>query len=86
MRTAIESHSGRRFSTYWTMRHNQLDVAQKTIKLINAEQINISDANSFFYDINERIKSLDEFQKAHPLLTKVAVNSLKRYVQLNQNI
>jgi len=86
LRAAIERHSGRRFSIYWTVRSNKSDIAKKTIKLISAEQINISDANSFFNDINENVKSLNYFQKAHPLSTKVAINSLKRYMQNSQTI
>ncbi|MCF8097218.1 MAG: SIR2 family protein [Desulfarculaceae bacterium] len=86
LRAAIERHSGRRFSTYWAIRNKKSDIASKTIKLINAEPINISDANSFFTDIKENINSLEEFERPHPLSTKIAVNSLKRYIQSEQTI
>ena len=79
LRNALERAQSRRFTTYWAVRGNPVDKAQKLIEHRKAESIPITDGDSFFSSVQQNVESIEEFSKPHPLSTEVAVARLKRY-------
>ena len=80
LRNAIIRCPNRRFATYWTDRGKRNDKAQDLINHRRAELIKITDADSFFQELEEKVASLEEINQNHPLDTQVAVQTLKRYL------
>jgi hypothetical protein len=77
---ALERCKSHRFTTYWTIRGEPRDKAQKLIDLRRAQVIPIVDANTFFREVAEKVFALKDISKPHPLSAKVAVASLKKYI------
>ena len=77
---AIYRAPSRRFSTYWAVRSEPGDEAQRLIDHRGAQVISIEDADTFFQDIQQHVESIEEFSRPHPLSTEAAVASLKRYI------
>ena len=80
LRKAIKRAPSRRFTTYWALRRNAGDEAQRLINHRAAQEIPIEDADTFFTKVQECVQSLMEFSRPHPLSTEAAVASLKRYL------
>ncbi len=80
LRKAICRAPSRRFSTYWTVRGQASDKAQKLITHRSAHKVMIEDADTFFQTIEEKVESIKEYSMTHPLSTEAAVASLKRYL------
>ena len=77
---AIYRAPSRRFTTYWAVRSEPGDEAQRLIDHRGAQVIPIEDADTFFQDIQQHVESIEEFSRPHPLSTEAAVASLKRYI------
>ena len=80
LRSAILRCSSRRYTTYWANIGDPSDEARKLINHRDAQVIDINDADSFFSRVQERVQSLEEFSRPHPLSTEAAVASLKRFL------
>lgn len=80
LRKAISRAPSRRFTTYWSVRGEANDEAQRLIEHRQAQVVPIRDADAFFKTIQQTVQSLDEYSKPHPLSTEAAVGSLKRYL------
>ena len=80
LRSAIIRAPSRRFTTYWAVRGEPGDKAQKLIDHRRAQVIPIEDADTFFQSIQQNVESIEEFSRPHPLSTEAAVASLKRYI------
>lgn len=80
LRTAMTRAPYRRFSTYWSSRGEPSAKAADLVARRGATLVKIDDADSFFYSLTEKVKSLEEFSRPHPLSAAVAVASLKRYL------
>ena len=80
LRQAISRAPSRRFTTYWAVRGRTSDEAQRLIDHRSAQVVGIEDADSFFSKVQERVQSIEEFSRPHPLSTEAAVASLKRYL------
>ena len=80
LRDAIFRAPSRRFTTYWALRDNANDEAQKLINHRRAAVIHIRDADTFFQTVQENVESIRQFSRPHPLSTEAAVVSLKRYL------
>ena len=80
LRSALSRASSRRFTTYWAVRGEPGDQAQRLIRHQGAEVIHIEDADSFFGAVAEYVRSIEDFSTPHPLSTEAAVASLKRYL------
>lgn len=81
LRSALERCKTHRFGTYWTAREEPGGEAQRLIGLRRASVVQIKDAESFFLELEEKVRSLEELERpTHPLSTKVAVATLKRYL------
>ena len=70
----------RRFTTYWTARGNVSEGAQRLIQQRGAEVITIESADAFFQDVRDKVFSLEDLARPHPLSARVAVATLKRYL------
>ena len=80
LRNAIYRAKSRRFSTYWAVRGDAGDMAQRLIAHRQAQVISIKDADEFFKTVQQSVQSIDEYSMRHPLSTEIAVASLKRYI------
>ncbi len=80
LRAALERCKNHRFTTYWASRGNPGVASRKIITLRKAQVISIQDAETFFVDLAEKVSALDEYSRPHPLSSKLAVASLKKYL------
>ena len=82
LRKAISRVPSRRFTTYWAVLRGDEpgDEAKRLIDHRKAQVIPIKDADAFFQTIQEHVESIEESSRPHPLPTKAAVASLKRYL------
>jgi SIR2-like domain len=80
LRDAISRSPTRRFTTYWTARGKLGPEARLLLENRSGVQVPIKDANSFFVELDEKVRALADLQAPHPLSTKVAVATLKRYL------
>ena len=80
LRKAIIRAPSRRFTTYWSVRGEASDEAQRLIEHRQVQVVPIRDADAFFETIRQTVQSIDEYSKPHPLSTEAAVGSLKRYL------
>ncbi|MGZ8982341.1 MAG: SIR2 family protein [Methylotenera sp.] len=80
LRAAIERAPSRRFTTYWASRGTPSEAAARLIKLRAGQLISISDADSFFTSLQEKVEALERFSEPHPLSVKIAVASTKKYL------
>lgn len=76
----IEGSRNRRFATYWAYRGGISDTAKRLIDLRGATPLAISDANSFFRELEEKVTALQELSRPHPLSTQMAVQNIKKYL------
>ena len=80
LRKAICRAPSRRFTTYWAVRGELGDEAQRLINHRRAQELHIEDADTFFQAIQQYVESIEEFSRPRPLSTEAAVTSLKRYI------
>jgi hypothetical protein len=80
LRAALERCKSHRYTTFWTVRDKLTDAAKNLLQLRRAETINIKDADSFFTELAEKVAALEDMAGSHPLSTKAAVATLKRYL------
>jgi len=80
LREIMKRCKSHRFTTYWTSTGRPEKQATTLITLRCAQQIVIRDADSFFCKLAEKVVALQEFAQPHPLSTKAAVMSLKKYI------
>ncbi len=69
-----------RFTTYWTHRSDLSGLARTVAESRRAVLVHISSADSLFEELAEKIKSLEEFERPHPLSIQTTVTTLKRYL------
>lgn len=81
LRTAIQRCASHRFTTYWTAKDGVLtDEAQSLVRLRRAELIHVSDADSFFTELAEKVFALESVDRSHPLSAPIAIARLKKYI------
>ena len=80
LRKAIYRAKLRRFTTYWTIRGQPNEQAQRLIEHRQAEAIAIDSADAFFETVGQTVQSIDEYSRPHPMSIEAAVASLKRYL------
>ena len=80
LREALEAASARRFTTYWTTRGQLTGTAERLVQHLQAEVVEIDDADAFFTQVGEYVTSIEEFSTPHPTSVEIAVTSLKRYL------
>ncbi len=77
---AIYRARKRRFTTFWTVRSVLNDTACKLVRHLEAKEIRITEADQFFSDLYDSVRSLEELNKPHPVSTQLTVARLKRYL------
>jgi hypothetical protein len=80
LRSAIERATNRRFSTFWAYPRSLSEYAQRLIALRMAIPVPGVTANTFFRQIAEDVKSLEELAGPPPLSAAVAAQTVKRYL------
>ena len=80
LRAAILRAPSRRFTTYWATRGDPGEEAQHIISQRRAQVIEIESADRFFSTVQEKVESIEEFSRPHPLSAEATVASLKRYL------
>lgn len=80
LRAALERCKSHRFTTYWTQKDEPGVQANKLISLRRAEIVKINAADEFFLDLSEKVQSLEELSRPHPISIQAAVASVKRYL------
>jgi hypothetical protein len=80
LRAAITRCPTRRFTTYWAARGEPSELARELIELRRGAVIETDGADSFFIDLEEKVKSLQELARPHPLSSALATATLKRYL------
>jgi hypothetical protein len=81
LRAAIARCPTRRFTTWWAARGGRLeDRARDLVAGRRAQVIAIEDADHFLSSLEQKVLSLEEMDRAHPLSAKLAVAELKRYL------
>jgi hypothetical protein len=77
---ALKRRRSLRYTTYWTVRDHVKDEAQRLIDHLKAVTIQISGADSFFRNLSESVKAIEDTAQPHPLPAQVAEATVKRYV------
>lgn len=85
LRASLERCRNHRFTTYWASMGEPSEAAKRLVELRRAEVIQIKDADSFFVDLVEKVRSLKDIGNPHPLSAKMATATLKRYLQDGRN-
>ena len=80
LRSAVERAKNHRFTTYWAAKGPPNEESRQLIALRRAVVVQITDADSLFAELVEKVNALREFDRPHPLSTELAVASLKQYV------
>jgi len=80
LRGVLQRCKTHRFTTYWTLRSEPGLLAKQLINERKAEVVRISDSDSFFWEIKEKVIALENLEGTHPLNMKVAVERLKSYI------
>jgi len=80
LRNAILRTENRRFPVYWLSKGEATEEAKRVIEHRQAEVIHIENANRFFTQLLEKVDSLREFERPHPLSYAVAKVTVKKYL------
>jgi hypothetical protein len=80
LRRCFERAKSRRYPMYWTGLSEPKGASKQLVDLQRAQFIRISNADSFFASLLEKINSLDEFERPHPLGIQAATSTLKKYL------
>jgi len=80
LRRAIERAPSRRFSTFFAARGQLGERVAALLALRGGQHVAISDADSFFENVEQRVRAIEQFSQPHPLSVKAAVAACKRYL------
>ena len=80
LRDAMLRNPNRRLTTYWLVKDEPTEAAKNIIIHRRAEKNKIENANQFFRELTEKLKSLREFKRKAPISIDIAVATLKRYL------
>jgi hypothetical protein len=80
LRAAFLRSKSRRFSTYFAIKGPRGEKANQLIQAKQAKVIDIESADTLFQELHEKVISLEDYNKPHPLSSKIAVASEKRYL------
>ena len=83
---AFERCKSRRFTMYWANRGKVTDRAERLLQNRGGIAIPITDADSFFTELAEKVISLEQFQQPHPLSVAAAAATVKRLIADERHI
>jgi hypothetical protein len=78
--SSFERTPNRRFTTYWAARGALTNRAKRLVDLRQAEVVPITDADSFFSELSQKVSALADFHAPHPLSIAAAVEMLKKFL------
>lgn len=81
LRNSLERRNSRRFSSFWITYRNSISQIGK--KLADAQSISLlskDSADTFFSELLEKTVSFVDSEKKHPLSSKIAIETTKRYL------
>ena len=80
LRKAILRAASRRYSVYWAMRGSLGVGAQDLVNHRRARVVTITDADSFFQLLQQRVETLEQSRRQNPESIELSVNSAKRFL------
>lgn len=80
LRDAILRCPNRRFTTFWLSKGEISEEAKELIHHRRAEIIAIDSADQAFNEIRDKVESINELHRSHPMSAAVAVSTVKRYI------
>lgn len=80
LRTSIERATNRRYACFWTTTGELSGEASAVITSRRADVVRIKSADSFFENLLDHVRGLEEFDRPHPLSVQAAVGAAKRYL------
>jgi len=80
LRNAILRCPNRRFTTFWLSKGDINEDAEEIVNNRKAELIKIDSADQAFNEIKEKVESINELHRFHPMSAAVAVSTVKRYL------
>jgi len=86
LKNSIKRCKSRRFTTYWALKSNLSDAAKLLVDQRQAQIIHITSADAFFRELEEKVLSISDYEYHHPLSSKVAVATMKRYLEADNKI
>jgi len=86
LRNALQRIKNRRYSAYWAVKDNLSQTGKELLNFIQATEVPINNADQFFSSILDNIESLKKFKNPHPFTSKIAVESVKRFLSKNEYI
>lgn len=85
LRSAISRAPSRRFPSYWATRGAPTAVAQDMIGQRGAQIVPITDADSFFVDLQQKIETLELTARPHPRTADLLVGTAKRFLAKDEH-
>jgi hypothetical protein len=80
LRAAIERCPTRRFTTFWAARGEPTTKALDLIRLRAASMFTITEADTFFLELLDKVLALESFGQHDPVSAQIAVARAKRYL------
>jgi hypothetical protein len=80
LRAAFLRAPNRRYGLYWAARGKLRAPAEEIVDHRKARVLTISDADSFFTGLQQRIETLENTRRQNPLSVELVVNTVKRYL------
>jgi hypothetical protein len=80
LRAAFLRAPNRRYPVYWAVRSKIAAGAQDLVDHRRARVVPITDADTFFKGLRDRVETLSQSQEKNPLSTELLVNTTKRYL------
>lgn len=80
LRTALLRTPNRRFSLYWSALGDLTQQAQKIIEFRGGIVLKGYDADTFFFQLAEKVEALEHVDRKHPISLKVAIANAKKYL------
>ena len=80
LRAAFLRAPNRRYPVYWASRSKLGSDAQQIVDHRKARVVTITDANTFFTGLQQRVQTLELTRQRNPLSVELLVNTAKRYL------
>jgi hypothetical protein len=80
LKAAIERAPSRRYPMYFTTLSTPSAAAQALVQRRAGKIVNIAGADSFFDELAQKVETIEEMRKPHPLSAELAVALMKEYI------
>lgn len=80
LRSAITRTPNRRYPIFWASRGSLGEKAQTISSLRGGIEIPITDADTFFEELSEKVTTLDEIRRKNPVEVDIVISRAKRYL------